>query len=61
MPGDVLAQENSGFSVDASLRITLIDRDVPKTGLTASLSSHEPAAVYAYFDDVTVGPLAAGK
>ena len=26
---DVLAWENSGFSVDASVRITLIDRDVP--------------------------------
>ena len=27
--GDMLARENSGFSVDASVRITLIDRDVP--------------------------------
>jgi hypothetical protein len=26
---DMLAWENSGFSVDASVRITLIDRDVP--------------------------------
>ena len=26
---DMLASENSGFSVDASVRITLIDRDVP--------------------------------
>jgi hypothetical protein len=26
---DMLARENSGFSVDASVRITLIDRDVP--------------------------------
>jgi len=26
---DMLAGENSGFSVDASVRITLIDRDVP--------------------------------
>ena len=26
---DILAWENSGFSVDASVRITLIDRDVP--------------------------------
>ena len=26
---DMLAQENSGFSVDASVRITIIDRDVP--------------------------------
>ena len=26
---DMLARENSGFSVDASIRITLIDRDVP--------------------------------
>ncbi|MFM8804105.1 MAG: hypothetical protein ACKOK8_09375 [Planctomycetia bacterium] len=25
----MLARENSGFSVDASVRITLIDRDVP--------------------------------
>jgi hypothetical protein len=25
----MLAWENSGFSVDASVRITLIDRDVP--------------------------------
>ncbi len=27
--GDMLARENSGFSVDASVRITLINRDVP--------------------------------
>jgi hypothetical protein len=27
---DMLAWENSGFSVDASVRITLIDRDVPE-------------------------------
>ena len=27
---DMLAWENSGFSVDASVRITLIDRDVPR-------------------------------
>jgi hypothetical protein len=27
--GDMLARENSGFSVDASVRITLVDRDVP--------------------------------
>ena len=27
--GDMLGWENSGFSVDASVRITLIDRDVP--------------------------------
>jgi hypothetical protein len=26
---DMLARENSGFSVDASVRTTLIDRDVP--------------------------------
>jgi hypothetical protein len=26
---DMLAWENSGFSVDASVRITLLDRDVP--------------------------------
>jgi len=26
---DMLAWENSGFSVDASVRITLVDRDVP--------------------------------
>jgi hypothetical protein len=26
---DMVARENSGFSVDASVRITLIDRDVP--------------------------------
>jgi hypothetical protein len=26
---DMLAWENSGFSIDASVRITLIDRDVP--------------------------------
>jgi hypothetical protein len=26
---DMLAWENSGFSVDATFRITLIDRDVP--------------------------------
>ena len=26
---DMLTWENSGFSVDASVRITLIDRDVP--------------------------------
>jgi hypothetical protein len=26
---DMLARENSGFSVDASVRITLIDRDLP--------------------------------
>jgi hypothetical protein len=26
---DMLARENSGFSVDASVRVTLIDRDVP--------------------------------
>jgi hypothetical protein len=26
---DMPARENSGFSVDASVRITLIDRDVP--------------------------------
>ena len=26
---DILASENSGFSVDASVRITLLDRDVP--------------------------------
>ena len=26
---DMLARENSGFSVDASVRITLLDRDVP--------------------------------
>jgi hypothetical protein len=26
---DMLARENSGFSVDASVRIALIDRDVP--------------------------------
>ena len=25
----MLARENSGFSIDASVRITLIDRDVP--------------------------------
>lgn len=28
---DMLAWENSGFSVDASVRITLIDREVPTT------------------------------
>jgi hypothetical protein len=28
---DMLAWENSGFSVDASVRITLIDRDVPSS------------------------------
>ncbi len=27
---DMVARENSGFSVDASVRITLIDRDVPR-------------------------------
>jgi hypothetical protein len=26
---DILAWENSGFSIDASVRITLLDRDVP--------------------------------
>jgi hypothetical protein len=26
---DMLARENSGFSIDASVRITLLDRDVP--------------------------------
>jgi len=26
---DMLAWENSGFSIDASVRITLLDRDVP--------------------------------
>ncbi len=26
---DMVARENSGFSVDASVRITLINRDVP--------------------------------
>jgi Putative transposase len=26
---DMVARENSGFSVDVSVRITLIDRDVP--------------------------------
>ena len=26
---DMLARENSGFSIDASVRITLIDHDVP--------------------------------
>ena len=26
---DMIARENSGFSVEASVRITLIDRDVP--------------------------------
>jgi len=26
---DMLAWENSGFSVDASVRITVVDRDVP--------------------------------
>jgi hypothetical protein len=29
LAADMLAWENSGFSVDASVRITLIDRDVP--------------------------------
>jgi hypothetical protein len=28
-PTDMLAWENSGFSIDASVRITLLDRDVP--------------------------------
>ncbi len=27
---DMLAWENSGFSIDASVRITLLDRDVPR-------------------------------
>jgi hypothetical protein len=27
----MVARENSGFSVDASVRITLIDRDVPSS------------------------------
>ncbi|MFN5755887.1 MAG: hypothetical protein ACK54F_09690 [Planctomycetia bacterium] len=35
--------------------------DVPKTEVQLSLGSPEQPAVYALFDDATVGPLAAGK
>jgi len=36
---DMLRWENSGFSVDASVRITLIDRDVPRRSLSGMSAS----------------------
>jgi hypothetical protein len=40
----MLAWENSGFSVDASVRITLLDRDVPSSSTGWPISSRRHGA-----------------